>query len=59
MTREAFLQRFSPDELELLCSRIEFLDVISLETFNLDLVEDAAHRVLDIDSVKFSLCFAA
>jgi hypothetical protein len=46
ITKKAFASRFSPEEWELLCSKVEFLDVIEAEPFDLEPVALVAYRIL-------------
>ena len=50
MTQEEFFKRFSPEEWDLLCSKIEFLNAFVEEPFDAELAEDVAHRILYFDS---------
>ena len=50
MTKEEFFRRFSPEEWELLCSKIEFLDVFVAEPFNAEQAEAVANKILYFDS---------
>lgn len=50
MTKDEFFEKFSAREWELLCSKIEFLDVFVAEPFNAEQAEAVANKILDFDS---------
>jgi hypothetical protein len=50
MTKEEFYERFSLEEWELLCSKIEFLDVFVTDPFDAELADAVARRILAFDS---------
>ena len=50
VTRSEFYRRFSTEEWELLCSKIEFLDVFVEEPFNAEHAEGVAKEILEFDS---------
>ncbi len=47
MAKQEFLENFSFEEFELLCSNIEFLNVLMAEPFNAEQAEAVAHRILN------------
>jgi hypothetical protein len=53
VTQQEFFQRFSLDEWQLLCSKIEFLDVFAADPFDSELAEAVAKRILNFDSPAF------
>ena len=46
MTKHEFFENFSLEEWELLCSKIEFLNVLMAEPFNSELAEAVADQIL-------------
>jgi hypothetical protein len=46
ITKKVFASRFSTEEWQLLCSRVEFLDVIVAEPFDPELAAVVAYRIL-------------
>ena len=53
MTKEKYFEKFNVKELELICTRIEFLNVLVADDFDPVLADEVAHRILNSDSPAF------
>jgi len=50
VTKEELFKWFGSKEWELLCSKVEFLNVFVAEPFNAEHAEEVANKILEFDS---------
>jgi hypothetical protein len=53
MTKDEYYAKFNLQELELICTKSEFLNVLAADDFDPVLADEVAHRILKNDSPAF------